>query len=232
MMKKTPLLAGAFGCLLIGSLAIAQQGPIQPKPLAIASPSASPAGSPSASPAAVIPSGTISQSVELPFALNYLHYTNELQIAQANAALPILTEQSAITLAQTMITDATASEQQVVALATTKGITLVPFQAASYDLAAEDALAQLASPAYDSSFTGLQLQNDLAVLYELQLLTNAVNDPAVLALLNSSITTVQSLIRLAGGTVPPAPPSPFPRPIPITSPSVSPTSSPSASPSV
>lgn len=230
MRKTTPLLAGAFGCLLVGSLAIAQQGPYQPKPLAVASPAASASptasasASPSASPAAV--AGAISQSVELPFALNYLHYTNELQIAQANSALPILTEQSAITLAQTMITDATASEQQVVALATTKGITLLPFQAASYDLAAEDALGQLASPAYDSSFTGLQLQNDLAVLYELQLLTNGVTEPDVLALLNSSITTVQSLIRLAGGTVPPAPPSPFPRPIPVTSPSPSPSASP------
>lgn len=218
MKRSAAFLSSVVGLSLLGGLAIAQESSPTPSATGSASPT------PSASAGAVAP------GVELATAMNFLHHTNVLEIGESNNALAKLSDPSAITLANTIISDHQSNEQQVVALAARKNITLYEFQPSTYEIAATNALSTLSGPTFDSTYKSHELEGHQAVLSQLQMMQSTVTDPDVKSLINSTIPVVQQHIQLAGATSQ-AGAQPSSSPQPTSSASPSPSVSPSASPS-
>jgi hypothetical protein len=139
--------------------------------------------------------------------------------------------QNALTLAQSLVTDHQANEQEVTQLATKKGIVLYPVQPTNVEVAQDNFLSKQTGASYDQVFLLIQKQSHQDSVNRLQGLSSEVTDPDIKDLVNQTLTIEQKHLGLAGGTAPQPSPSPTASASPSPSPSVSPSVSPSPGPS-
>ena len=234
-LKKAPFIfLGALGTTLAlgGAVALGQSVGLHP----MAQPSSTASGSPAASPS---PSGSPSpalvdlQTIRNSEALNYLHHIDQLQTQRGTAAQSKATSEQAKGLADALVTDHQATEQQVTSLASQKGIPLATFGEATYETAVDRLLASLSGAEYDDAFLQVELENHQQIVQRLQSLQSEVSDPDIQSLISDTIPTEQKHADLASGAILPSPSaSPSGSPSAGVSPSPSPSVSASPSPSV
>jgi putative membrane protein len=188
--------------ILCGSFYVqAQTGGGMPSNRPSTTPSSGPSTTPSSGPSSMPGMSPAIASLNNDTLLNYIHHLNNEEVSAANTALDQLTNQQARDFAQSMVTEHSQNELQVVQLSSQKGLPLYGYQPSTVDIAIDSQLQTLSGPTYDLAYLNTQLTGHQKALQDLKLLQSQVTDPDLQNLTNQSITAIQKHIDMANAAI-------------------------------